>query len=329
MLIRLEFYLFFFTDQATDEMVEFINSYVEEKGIKLDTRILEHLATLKPSTPSDPKHYVHLGGVLDVIYKLAQLNDAEIDKKTLDIIKRVNSVAVMKTSLAKLIKDSVEPKMGYIQKEGLKKRDPEIAKQNEKNIKNNPLNSQLQSEGFVNQVIEMIRNIKSKPEFITEIMLPILSEYGVVGQEAIQMIKIYGKGFLKSESFGVFLDSLADGLEHFSKSEGGARLVQMIPQLMEADSREKVMELFQEEAEKSWAEFSDKLTNSDMTEKTVHGVSYMVVTGVSSIQTLLKDEMKMAFANTFLISQVIMFRKLVLTYLYFIFQFVLTYFNFG
>ena len=33
--------------ETTDEMVEFINSYVEEKQIKLDPRVLEHLATLR------------------------------------------------------------------------------------------------------------------------------------------------------------------------------------------------------------------------------------------------------------------------------------------
>ena len=290
-------------------MVEFINSYVEEKGIKLDTRILEHLATLKPSTPTDPKHYVHLGGVIDVIYKLGQLNDAEIDKKTLDIIKRVKSVAVMKTSLAKLILDNIktepnEPKMGYIRKEGLKKRDPEIAKKNE-HIRNHPLSAELESEGMIPQIIEMIKRIKAKPEFITEIMLPIFSEYGVVGQESIEMIKIYGAGFLKSESFGVFLDSIADSLEIFDKSEGGKRLLQILPKVMEAESREKVLEVFQEVGEESWAEVSNNLFNSDMTENTVGGLALMAVKGVNYIQTLLKDEMKMAFANTFLISQVI------------------------
>lgn len=96
---------------------------------------------------------------------------------------------------------------------------------------------------------------------------------------------------------------MADGFEIFAKSEGGERLVQMIPQLLKADSRESVIQMFEEEAEKSWAEFSDKLSNSDMTEKTVTSVSWMMVSGFKIIQDLLKDEMKMAFANTFLISQ--------------------------
>ena len=124
-----------------------------------------------------------------------------------------------------------------------------------------------------------------------------------------QMIKLYGQGFLKSESFGVFLESVAEGFETFAKSEGGNRLVQMIPQMLEADSRDSVIKIFEEEAERSWGEFSDKLSNSDMTEQTVKAVSWCLVRGVTMVQDLLKDEMKMAFANTFLISQVLTSNK--------------------
>ena len=293
---------------ANDEMVEFINSYVEEKQIKLDARVLQHLATLKPAKPEDyPKHFVHLGQVLDTIYQLGQMDDAEIDQKTLEVIKRVQSLAVMKTSLNKLLKkEPVEeqPKKGWIQREGEALRDPEIAKKNA-NLNNHPSNFALQdTEGLVPMVTDFIRNIRAKPEFILEVMLPIFSEYGLVGPEVVEMVKMYGKGLVKSESFGVFLESLADSFEAFAKSDGGMRLVSMIPQVMEADSRDKIMELFEAEAERSWAEFSAKMSSSDMTDKTLDAIAGGLVTGFNVIQDLLKDDMKMAFANTFLISQV-------------------------
>ena len=298
-------------EETTDEMVEFINSYVEEKQIKLDPRVLEHLATLKPAKPEDyPKHFVHLGQVLDTIYQLGQMDSTEIDQKTLEVIKRVQSLAVMKTSLNKLLKKEPAateevPKKGWIQKEGESLRDPEIAKKNA-NLKDHPANFALSSdtEGLVPMVSEFIRNVRAKPEFILEVMLPIFSEYGLIGPDVVEMVKLYGKGFVKSENFGIFLESLADGFEAFAKSEGGLRMINIIPQLMEADNKDTVMSLFEAEAEKTWKDFADKMSSSDVTEKTLNVVAGGLVSGVNFIQDLMKDDMKMAFANTFLISQV-------------------------
>ena len=54
------------------------------------------------SDEGEAKHFVHLTQVLDKIYDLAVLDDAEIDKKVLEVIKRVKSLPIMKTSLNKL-----------------------------------------------------------------------------------------------------------------------------------------------------------------------------------------------------------------------------------
>ena len=296
-------------EETTDEMVEFINSYVEEKQIKLDQRVLEHLATLKPAKPEDyPKHFVHLGQVLDTIYQLGQMDSSEIDQKTLEVIKRVQSLAVMKTSLNKLLKKEPEveaPKKGWIQKEGEALRVPEIAKKNA-NLGSHPSNFALSAdtEGLVPMVSEFIRNVRAKPEFILEVMLPIFSEYGLIGPDVVEMVKLYGKGLVKSESFGVFLEAMADSFEAFAKSEGGLRLVEMIPQLMEADNKETVMSLFEAEVERGWKDFSDRMSSSDVAERTLNTVASGLVSGVNLVQVLMKDDMKMAFANTFLISQV-------------------------
>ena len=84
-------------------ITEFIDSYVEAKGITLDARILEHLSVLPLSDEGEAKHFVHLTQVLDKIFELAILDDPEVDKKVLDVIKRVKSMPIMKISLNKLV----------------------------------------------------------------------------------------------------------------------------------------------------------------------------------------------------------------------------------
>merc|ERR1712021_112763 len=92
----------------TNPITEFIDSYVEAKEITLDSRILEHLSVLPISDEGEAKHFVHLTQVLDKIFELATLDDPEVDKKVLDVIKRVKSLPIMKISLNKLNEPTIE-----------------------------------------------------------------------------------------------------------------------------------------------------------------------------------------------------------------------------
>ena len=65
-------------------------------------RVLAHFATLPVSEEGEAKHFVQLSQILDKIHQLAQLDDPALDKKVLEVIKRVKSLPVMKTSLDKL-----------------------------------------------------------------------------------------------------------------------------------------------------------------------------------------------------------------------------------
>merc|ERR1711935_119813 len=120
----------------TNPITEFIDSYVEAKEITLDSRILEHLSVLPISDEGEVKHFVHLTQVLDKIFELATLDDPEVDKKVLDVIKRVKSLPIMKISLNKLNEPTIE--------ESPKK--PEPVAQNE-----------LIDSGVIQMVVEFIK----------------------------------------------------------------------------------------------------------------------------------------------------------------------------
>jgi uncharacterized protein YjgD (DUF1641 family) len=146
----------------TNPVAEFINSYVEAKKITLDPRILEHLSALPISDEGEAKHFVHLTQVLDKIYDLAVLDDAEIDKKVLEVIKRVKSLPIMKTSLNKL---------GDVEEEPVEKVKEKVTP---------PSQNELIDSGVITMIVDFVRNIKTKPMFLIEIILPMLEESGLV-----------------------------------------------------------------------------------------------------------------------------------------------------
>ena len=81
--------------------------------------------------------------------------------------------------------------------------------------------NELIDSGIIQMVVEFIKNIKKKPEFLLEIVLPMVEESGLVGKEVTSMAKIYGKSFVRSESFMYLIDSTADYIESVGKSPMG------------------------------------------------------------------------------------------------------------
>merc|ERR1712166_679459 len=112
--------------------------------------------------------------------------------------------------------------------------------------------NELIDSGVIQMVVEFIKNIKKKPEFLLEIVLPMVEESGLVGKEVTSMAKIYGKSFVRSESFMYLIDSTADYTESVGKSPMGMRMIQMIPSIMQFHDKEKLMDMFRAEAENNW-----------------------------------------------------------------------------
>merc|ERR1719225_1946588 len=263
----------------------------KKKSLPLDQRILDHLATLPVPENKLTKHMVHLSQVLDVIFEIAIRDDPELDQKVLEVIKRVQSLPVMKTSLNKLV-DNPKPE---IKKEAPK---PKKSKLTEPPVSDNDVDLSV-----VNMAKDFILKLKQKPDFIFELLLPTLEDYGVVSKETTGIMKMYGASFVKSESFASMLDSLAEFIEYFGKSTSGQRMVSLLPEILAADSTDAIMGIFQREAETSWSEFISRLDNSDIADQLNNQLATACVQYWNYLNQLLKDDMKMALANTFLISQ--------------------------
>ena len=81
---------------------------------------------------------------------------------------------------------------------------------------------------MVKMVVEFIRNIKKKPEFLLEVVLPMIKESGLISDEVVKTAKLYGKSFVRSDSFMQFIDSTADYIEGLANSAFGNVLISIV-----------------------------------------------------------------------------------------------------
>ena len=84
-----------------------------------------------------------------------------------------------------------------------------------------PSQNELIDSGVITMIVDFVRNIKTKPMFLIEIILPMLEESGLVGKDVVKTIRFYGETFVKHPSFAGYVDSTADYIESLSKSQFG------------------------------------------------------------------------------------------------------------
>ena len=80
---------------------KFCRSYSTERNLNLDKKVIFYLSELPIKDETDA-HLVKLTGVLDQIGAIGSLKKKEIDAKVLETVRRIKSLAIMKTGLEKL-----------------------------------------------------------------------------------------------------------------------------------------------------------------------------------------------------------------------------------
>ena len=77
-------------------------------------------------------------------------------------------------------------------------------------------------------------------------------------------------------------------------------MLELIPTMVNADSRDTVMDILREQTEQQWAYFFNSMNNSDLKDQFLSQIAKMVEYVYSKI---LKDDTKMMMANMFLMTQ--------------------------
>ena len=88
------------------DVYEFAKSYNKEKKLELSDKIIFYLSDL-PIGDSYHVHTAKLSGILDQIGQIFRLKNKNLDGKVVDLVRRVKSLAIMKTSLERLYQDSL------------------------------------------------------------------------------------------------------------------------------------------------------------------------------------------------------------------------------
>ena len=88
------------------DVYEFAKSYNKEKKLELNDKIIFYLSDL-PIGDSYHVHTAKLTGILDQIGQISRLKNKNLDGKVVDLVRRVKSLAIMKTSLERLYHDSL------------------------------------------------------------------------------------------------------------------------------------------------------------------------------------------------------------------------------
>lgn len=267
-------------DQNKDLVQDFVETYMKEKNIKLDHDVVNKLVNVPIQEHSSGQHFVKLTQIMDSINEIKQMNQDKHDK-IMSVLQRVNSLGVMKTSLDKLIQPAG-------------KEDKQVEKTEDKSEG---------SEGLGSVVNQMLNLLKKKPEMLLDMVMPTLVKYEMMSDQTVQMANMYGKIFLKSESFATFIDGFEQWANTMVDSDSGKRLMVIAPEILAADSSEKILTIIRRETEMSWNSFFGRLDNSDAADKFMASIAKSTTDIIGYVRELLNDDMKMALTNTFLVSQ--------------------------
>lgn len=82
------------------------------------------------------------------------------------------------------------------------------------------------------------------------------------------------------------------------------RIADLGPKILQSGSPQLALELILKELESTKSELMNYVQNPETSERALNFVGSMAASGLSLFNGLIKDEMKITFINTFLLSQV-------------------------
>jgi hypothetical protein len=89
------------------DVYEFAKSYNTEKKLELSDKIMFYLSDL-PIGESYHVHTAKLSGILDQIANISRLRNKNLDGKVIDLVRRVKSLSILKTSLERMHQEALQ-----------------------------------------------------------------------------------------------------------------------------------------------------------------------------------------------------------------------------
>lgn len=136
-----------------------------------------------------------------------------------------------------------------------------------------------------------------------DVLTTAISAYELVSPQTLKTATMYSKAVSKSEYFDLFIDALIGWVEGLGESEIGKRIVELAPSLIQAKSVGEVAAILTSEFDKHKDGLLELAQDPSTKDKAVTAVASFINSGINYVQSFIKDEMKMTFVNTFLLTQ--------------------------
>lgn len=301
------------SEDSQVDSYEFIKAYVTEKNIKLNEKVMLYLMDL-PIKDDLPKHLAKLTAVLDKIGDISKLENKEVNGKVIEAVKRIKTLTIMKTSLDKLYTDALakgaaspEPKSKPESKPDAKpvRAETKPAKVEAKPVapKTAAAKPKGEADDVTSAITTFLEMVKARPEQMISILSTGISAYELMSPTTLRSFEQYGKMFARTEYFVAFIDTLINWIEDVGQTEIGARLAELAPLLIQSGNMGDAMNLVSKELDQSKAGIIKLIQDPETKEKTIQFLATVATTSISWFQSLLNDDMKITFLNTFLLSQ--------------------------
>jgi len=276
------------------EVLDFATSYAQETGLKLSKDLVKKVSGI-PSDAKKTVHKVHLSAALDQLASAIDdgiVSESDVIGTDFKSLQQLKETIEEKKKSKKDVKKQQQPKKKV---EEPKKEQPKA-----------PTTTTTKKEGQkkANEMSSAIRSFAAmagnNPQMLINAMLMGMSNYQVVSEETLSVMRSYADQVAKIEGLGDWIRSAAETLAWLVEHEEGQNLFQILPMFVDENKREEAFEKLNQEGKRQWSKFFNVLQNSDLKRSfLVQCADYMV----SAHKYATKDPMKMMVANAFLISQ--------------------------
>lgn len=142
--------------------------------------------------------------------------------------------------------------------------------------------------------------VKTNPDMVIDYVSSYMEKGEYVSKKTLKMIANYARNFAKSDYFAMGVDYFSTTVTQVVSTPGGRQMLELIPALANADSRETITEMVKTQTESQWENFFNAINNSDLRDAFLVKAATMIDYVYSKI---LLDDMKMMMTNAFLLTQ--------------------------
>ena len=162
--------------------------------------------------------------------------------------------------------------------------------------------TKLMGSGIQWKLVEEFKKLlQTNPSMVVNQVIGFLKSKEYLSKETLPIVTMVANELGNNKDVVTFFVSFIDQLEAFFKSESGKRIMNIFPQLLEADT-ETAMELFAQEADYNQEAFFNLIQNNDMANHFIKSVARFLLSSYRMARDALNDNLKFAVLNGMLIS---------------------------